>query len=82
MKRPLFPTFAFALVLVFPSCMTTYDANGRPVQSVDPGMAVAGAAAAGLIGYAIANDNDKHYHHHNYGYYRPRPGYHHGHRRH
>lgn len=71
-----------ALVLVSPSCMTTYDANGRPVQSVDPGVAMAGAAAAGLIGYAIANDNDKHYHHHNYGYYRPRPGYHHGYRRH
>ena len=54
------------------SCMTTYDSAGRPVQSVDPGVAVAGAAAAGLIGYAIANDNN---HHHNYygggGYYRP-----------
>lgn len=58
------------------SCMTTYDAHGRPVQSVDPGVAVAGAAAAGLIGYAIANDNDNHNHHHyNRGYYRPRPYY-------
>lgn len=51
-------------------CMTTYDSAGRPVQSVDPAVAVAGAAAAGLVGYAIANDND---HHH--GYYRPRPYY-------
>lgn len=51
------------------SCMTTYDSAGRPVQSVDPGMAVAGAAAAGLVGYAIANNNDNH--HHNRGYYRP-----------
>lgn len=51
------------------SCMTTYDAAGRPVQSVDPGVAVAGAAAAGLIGYAIANDNDGHHHHHGGGYY-------------
>ncbi|MDP3850960.1 MAG: hypothetical protein Q8Q59_10680 [Luteolibacter sp.] len=55
------------------SCMTTYDSAGRPVQSVDPAVAVAGAAAAGLVGYAIANDND--HHHHNYygggGYYRP-----------
>jgi hypothetical protein len=51
------------------SCMTTYDSAGRPVQSVDPGVAVAGVAAAGLIGYALANDND---HHHHHGYYRPR----------
>ena len=54
------------------SCMTTYDAQGRPVQSVDPGVAVAGAAAAGLIGYAIANDNDNHHHHHGGYYGRPR----------
>jgi len=63
------------------SCMTTYDAYGRPVETVDPGLAVAGIAAAGLIGYAAAN-------HHSYkrdcyqggyygggyyggGYYRP-----------
>lgn len=39
------------------SCMTTYDANGRPIQSVDPVVAVAGVAAAGLIGYAAGNDN-------------------------
>ena len=36
------------------SCMTTYDAYGRPVESVDPGLAVAGIAAAGLIGLAAA----------------------------
>jgi len=51
------------------SCMTTYDSAGRPVQSVDPAVAVAGAAAAGLVGYAIANDNDGHHHRHG-GYYR------------
>lgn len=59
------------------SCMTTYDSAGRPVQSVDPGMAVAGAAAAGLVGYALANDND---HHHNNHYYyggHRRRGYYH-----
>lgn len=54
------------------SCMTTYDAYGRPMQTVDPGLAVAGVAAAGLIGYAAANNN--HHHHHGYygggGYYR------------
>lgn len=59
------------------SCMTTYDAAGRPVQSVDPAVALAGAAAAGLIGYAIANDNDAYHHRHYHGgYYRPyRGGY-------
>ncbi len=53
------------------SCMTTYDSYGRPVQSVDPGLAVAGVAAAGLIGYAAGNDNDNRSHRH----YR-RGGYH------
>jgi hypothetical protein len=59
-------------VLSGTSCMTTYDSAGRPVQSVDPAVAVAGAAAAGLVGYAIANDNRRHHHH---GYYRPHHGY-------
>ncbi|MFZ9936623.1 MAG: hypothetical protein ACO3JG_06135 [Luteolibacter sp.] len=54
----------FSLAIGSTSCMTTYDSAGRPVQSVDPGLAVAGAAAAGLIGYALANDNDHHHHHH------------------
>ncbi len=70
------------------SCMTTYDANGRPVQSVDPGLAVAGVAAAGLIGYAAGNNHghDNHYYGGNRyyrggGYYygghgRRRGGYH------
>jgi hypothetical protein len=43
------------------SCMTTYDAYGRPVQSVDPALAVAGVAAAGLIGYAVANNQSHGY---------------------
>jgi hypothetical protein len=55
------------------SCMTTYDSYGRPVQSVDPGLAVAGVAAAGLLGYAAANnDNDDHHHHPRH--YHPRRG--------
>ena len=58
------------------SCMTTYDAYGRPVQTVDPGMAVAGAAAAGLVGYAIANNNyyggyNHPHHYYRSGYYTP-----------
>jgi hypothetical protein len=52
------------------SCMTTYDSAGRPMQSVDPAVAVAGVAAAGLVGYAIANNrNDRHYHHYHGGHY-------------
>lgn len=58
------------------SCMTTYDSAGRPVQTVDPGLAVAGAAAAGLVGYAIANNrSDNHYYHGHRGYYRPQRAY-------
>ena len=52
------------------SCTTTYDAAGRPVQSVDPGTAAAGALAAGALGYAIGQNNDDHHYHH-YGYRRP-----------
>ena len=39
---------------------------------VDPALAIAGVAAAGLLGYAIGNNHG--YHHHSYygpGYYRP-----------
>lgn len=58
------------------SCMTTYDSAGRPVQTVDPGLAVAGAAAAGLVGYAIANNRDDHHYYGGHGgYYRPRRTY-------
>ncbi len=80
-----FPVLVGLLVCVGTSvsCMTTYDANGNPVQSVDPGLAVAGVAAAGLIGYAAGN-NHNHYDGPRYyrggGYYAPpryyRGGYH------
>ncbi len=46
-----------ALGLSSISCMTTYDTNGRARQTVDPVVAVAGVAAAGLIGYAASNRN-------------------------
>jgi hypothetical protein len=57
------------------SCVTTYDASGRPVQTVDPAVAVAGAAAAGLAGYAIANNNNHNHGYYHGGYYAPRPYY-------
>ena len=74
---------AGVLALAATSCTTTYDAYGRPVQSVDPGAAAAGAVAAGALGYAIGQNNDDHHgyyyypRHHRGGYYR-----HHGYRHH
>lgn len=65
-----------ALAFSTTSCVTTYDAAGRPVQTVDPAMAAAGVVAAGLVGYAIS-ENNNHDHGHGYyggyggGYYRP-----------
>jgi hypothetical protein len=55
------------------SCMTTYDSYGRPMQTVDPGLAMAGVVAAGMVGYAMADD---HRHYYAPRYYAPR-GYHH-----
>lgn len=60
MKFARFFCKVFAIIIpatLATGCMTTYDAYGRPVQSVDPGLAIAGAAAAGLVGYAIGNQN-------------------------
>ena len=68
MSNSLYPIVAaLAFACLFTSCTTTYDAYGRPVQSVDPALAVAGIAAAGLIGYALDDDNDwDHYHYRPY----------------
>lgn len=46
-----------ALAFSSVSCMTTYDTNGRAMQTVDPAVAIAGVAAASLIGYGIASDH-------------------------
>ena len=48
------------------SCTTGYDAYGRPVQTVTPEGAAIAAVAAGVIGYAIA-DNNGHSHRRNHG---------------
>ena len=55
------------------SCTTTYDAYGRPVQSVDPGTAAVGALAIGAAGYAIGHNNS-----HNNNYHRGHHGHHRG----
>jgi hypothetical protein len=48
------------------SCTTSYDAYGNPRQSVDPGVALMGVAAAGIVGYALADDNNHSYSQNNY----------------
>lgn len=79
--KRLFLTSAAAVSVVGLStrCTTTYDAYGRPVQSVDPGVAIAGVAAAGVLGYAIANNNDDdhHHRHHRRHHHRHGSGHHH-----
>jgi hypothetical protein len=75
MKKAITFILAGAVALVSTSCTTTYDAYGNPRQSVDPGTAAAGAAAAGVLGYTIANRRDRnkgyrhHHHHPQRGYY-------------
>lgn len=79
MKRTLLPYLVAALTFAgLSSCTTTYDAYGRPVQSVDPGTAAAGAAAAGVAGYAIGrnSDNDRKSYHRG-GYRRSYGGHQH-----
>lgn len=66
--RPSAILFAAFMAVTGSGCVTTYDAWGRPVQSVDPGAAVVGAAAAGLIGYAIASEHGHHHHHRGHGH--------------
>lgn len=75
LSRIVTATALLALSASITSCTTTYDSYGRPVQSVDPGTAAAGAVAAGALGYAIGqnNDNDRRY----YGSGYRRPHYHH-----
>lgn len=65
-------TAALAVAFTASSCMTTYDAQGNPVQTVDPGAAAAAAVTAAAVGYAIGhNHNRKDYYYR--PYYRPRP---------
>lgn len=77
MKTILSPvriTALLACVSLSTSCYTTYDSYGNPRQSVDPGVALMGVAAAGLVGYALADDHRSHRPQRNYygggSYYR------------
>ena len=73
MKNIIALVLSGALAASSVSCTTTYDAYGNPHQSVDPRPAVAGAAAAGVLGYAIAKDRDDD---RRYRYPQHRSGYH------
>lgn len=74
MKKLITLSLIGALAISSVSCYNTYDAYGNPRQAVDPGIAVAGAAAAGVLGYAIARDRDDD--HRGRHHYRPRHHYH------
>lgn len=49
-------------------CTTAYDQYGRPRQVVEPGAAIFGAAAIGLLAYGLADSNQSHHSEH----YEPR----------
>jgi hypothetical protein len=73
MKTILTSLLAGAFAIASLSCQTTYDAYGNPRQTVDPGTAAAGAAAVGVLGYALAKDRDdddrRHYRKHHRRHY-------------
>ncbi len=78
MKNHILHFAALALLPVLAvSCMTTYDAYGRPVQSVDPGAATAIAVGAAALGVAAGRK----YRGRDVYYYHGRPAYYHGGRR-
>ena len=65
-------------------CTTAYDYYGRPRQVIEPGAAIVGAAAIGLLAYGLASSGDHREHHgpryqsegygHGHGhYYEPAP---------
>ncbi|MEM1082985.1 MAG: hypothetical protein AAGI48_02600 [Verrucomicrobiota bacterium] len=77
MKKLACKLAALALVpALATSCMTTYDAQGNPVQSVDPAAAAAGVAAAAAISYAVGRNSKRgESYYYGGGYYRPPYGY-------
>ncbi|NWK56830.1 hypothetical protein HW115_14500 [Verrucomicrobiaceae bacterium N1E253] len=80
--KTLFIGSSMVLALGLSSCTTTYDAHGRPVETIDPGAAVVGALAIGAIGYAIGENNSHDHHkHYKHGHHRPPHHGHHGHHR-
>ena len=63
MKQP-FSTIKYLILgaastLFLANCTTYYDAQGTPVQAVDPVAATAGVVAVGAVAYAVAQNNSK-----------------------
>lgn len=77
MKTMLHRLITVIVAACLASCTTAYDAQGRPRQVVDPGMALLGVAAVGLIAYGIASSNksDRREDHCSSHGYRSRRGY-------
>ena len=76
MRATLMKVLAVAAVVCFSaSCTTVYDSQGRPQQVVTPEGAAIGAVAAGLLGYALADDNHSHRHHRYRGHHYRGYGY-------
>ena len=73
-KFTAFKMVAGAIVasLLFSNCVTTYDAQGVPVQTVDPGAAVVGAVAIAAVAYAVGNNNSHDYYRGGRGFRRGR----------
>jgi hypothetical protein len=72
MKQYCHRLFLISLTLCLGvSCTTAYDQYGRPRQVVEPGAALIGAAAVGLLAYSLANNNDNRHRSNgcNQGYY-------------
>lgn len=66
---------AVAMPLSTNSCMTTYDANGNPVQSVSPAGTAAIAGAAALGAYHLGRKSNERYRGHDVYYYNGRRCY-------
>ena len=63
---------ALLMALGISSCTTTYDAYGRPVQSVDPAAVAVGAVVLGAAAYSAGQHNsyNNNYNRHG-GHHRP-----------
>ena len=59
---------AIASALLLSNCVTSYDYEGRPIQTVDPAAAAIGAVAIGAIAYSAGKDNSSHHYGHHGGY--------------